>query len=177
MVFGEYTDLSTILEKVSERILARSNSILSADRILETLAPDEEHLNQPPGDQFVTITPVRFAASTALVAGSGRYTLGFDGQIRVGCFARFAGDQELRNARLLRDATRGLLNLHLRVLDALEQFAPTNSEGEAIVKEPMRNVSWDVQPKRYRSRDQSPWCVIGSLWDVKFIQNLPSGNS
>lgn len=177
MVFGTYTTLDAILEKIAARIVARSNSILSSDRVFETLAPDDEHLAYPPGDQFATITPQRFASDQALAAGQGRYTMGFDGQIRVAAIARFAGDQELRNARLLRDATRGLLNLGLRILDALHMFEPTNSAGDCILKEPMRVTTWDVQPKRMKDANGSNWCVIASLWDVRFITNLPSGNS
>lgn len=172
MVFGAYTWLDAILVAVGDRVSAKTG--LSRDVVFESLAADSDHLAFPPADRFVTIAPTRATMDQRLAAGAGRYTSGFDGTLRVTMFARFANDQELRNAQILRDATRGVLGLWQRVLDGLHMHEPMNAAGECILKEPMRNVGFSVQPARTR---EGPWCVCLSDWDVKFIATLPSGNS
>lgn len=177
--FGEETWVDDLLEAISKRVVDKSG--LTSDRVFDTLAGDEDHIQFPPADQFVTVTPQRFPMDQPTFSGAGRYLCGFNGSIRVALLCRFAVDQELRDARTLRDKSRGILRVFLKVMDSLQGFNPPgpNREGDGqktcILREPMRSDGFDVQPRRIKQG--SPWVVISSTWQVRFSARLPGGNT
>lgn len=141
-----------------------------ADCVFDSLASDDAHLRFPAADRFVTVRPDRFPTAPGFTGG-GRALTGFDGSVRVALYYRYAADQELRSTRLLRDRTKGVLGEWLKVLDALQGFAPADAAGNALVKEPMRIDAggFRVLPK---SVSNQQWCVVESTWEMKFIAPL-----
>lgn len=189
MHMGVETWLDDILDAISKRIVSKGG--FTSDRVFDTLASDEDHCQFPPADQFVTITPQRFPVDQGTFSGAGRYLMGFNGTIRVAVLARFSVDQELRDVRVLRDKTRGILRAFLRVLDALAGYNPpapqpppandgfsvsyADGRSACILREPMRPDGFDIQPRRVKQG--SPWVVVASTWQVKFSAAMPSGDT
>lgn len=174
MQFGLETRPEDLLTRFVERLQVKTG--LSTDRVFETLAEDQDHLEFPPADQFITVTPQRFVRSQPLFAGAGRYAAGFDGQIRVATICRFQIDPERRSTQELRNKVRSTLAVNLKVVDALDGWNMPNDAGTgSYLREPIACLSYDVLPKRVKGG--GPWSVVASVWSVKFVQTLPSGTS
>lgn len=168
--FGETpVDPADLLERIERRLQQASG--LSADRVFTSLLPDEDHLQVPPADRFVVLTPVRFPVWQSVVAGGGLGGAGFDATIRTTCFVRMNADQELRSSRAVRDATKGVLALTMRVFSALQFWVPEDSDGNALVREYPRAESIDFKPQRMKS---GPWVSVGVPWQFRFTALLPS---
>lgn len=165
--FGAPVWVDEILESVRDRIVSFAR--LPADRVFTTLAGDEDHIQYPPADQFVTVTPAAFPADQPLFSGAGLYAVALTGRVRVAVLAMFASDQELRNTRLLTDRSRGVLRLFQAVLTALQGWEmPTAAgAGTSHLIEPMRLESFDVIPKRLKAG--TPWAVVSSNWQARFV--------
>lgn len=172
MQYGTAVWLDTLLDLLAARLVSRAG--LPADRVFESLASDQDHCNNPPADQFVTILPTAFPADQPTFAGSGRYLPGFNGQVRVAAFCRFASDQEMRSPRLLKDKTRGVLGLVKKIIDALWGWDLPTAAGASTsyLREPMRLVNFAIAPKSVK--DGSPWIVVPTVWDVKFSLDISS---
>lgn len=168
MTFGAATWVDELLRQVVARLATATR--LPADCVFETLARDDDHLMFPPSDRFIAVTPTAFPVDAPGVSGGGRLTTGFNGRFRTALFCRIASDQELRDGRLLRDRVGGALAVQLLVLGALQQFQPLNSDGECLLREPMRVEGWDVQPKS--PKQGTPWAVIASTWSLKFTSRI-----
>jgi len=168
VTFGTQTWVDELLRQCVKKLADVTR--LPADCVFETLARDEDHLQFPPADRFVTVTPTTFPVDAPGVSGGGRLTTGFNGRFRTALFARIASDQELRDGRLLRDRVGGALAMQQLILEALQQFSPLNSAGACILREPMRIEGWDVQPKTPKAG--TPWAVIASIWNLKFTSNI-----
>lgn len=149
---------------------------LDAALVFETLADDADHVEFPPADRFITVTPMRFVPVAGHWAGAGRFAPSYDGTFRVACLARFASDQELRNTRELREKTRAAVALMLKVADGLAGFKmPTEADVAAShLREPIALPDIEFRPKRVK---QTPWAVVASTWRVPFVLALPGGTT
>lgn len=166
--------LDTLLD--AAEVLLSQKTGLPRDCVFASVLADAAHLEFPPADRFVTVFPASFPLDQGTFAGGGRVLCGFNGRIRVTAFTRFAADQELRSARLLRDPTRGVLNLVLKVIDAMSYWQPLHADGSCYLREPARmDPGFEFQPKN--AKDGSPWAVVQTNWSIKFTAALPSGNS
>lgn len=165
MNFGVGVDPAVLLGLIEERVQVAAR--IPADCVFLSLLPDEVHLANPPADQFVTIAPVRFPVWQGPVSGSG--LLGFDAVIKTTAFARVV-DQELRSSRVIRDATRGVVSLAMKVVAALHFWTPLDSSNNAQVREHIRAVSLDFRPVQLKA---GPWVVCPTFWQVRFTVSLP----
>jgi hypothetical protein len=171
MQFGLPIRPEDLIERLVKQLQAKCG--LDSAAVFETLADDADHVEFPPADRFITLTPQRFVQ--VYWAGGGRNARAYDGVFRVASICRFASDQELRNTRELRDKTKAAVALNLKVLDCLSGFKMANDAGTgSYLKEPVENIDFDFRPKRIK---QTPWSVIGSQWKVNFVMALPGGTT
>ncbi len=170
MTYGTPTWVDSIQAAIVEQLVSSTN--LPRDRVLESLAEDQDHLQFPPADQFLTCRPVSFPVCVPSVAGAGRVITGFDATWRVAVFHRYLADQELRDTRKLRSATTGVLVLVRKVISALQMFSPVSPDNpeQAIVRVPIRLRSFDLQTRPIRAG--SSWTCTPTLWEVKFAADL-----
>lgn len=170
MINGKPTWIDVLLEKIEEKISA--DAAVPRDCVYSTEASEQDALESPPADRFVTITPTMFPVGQGMVTGGGRLQTGFDGRFRVSMFARHQSDQEFRSGSALKGSD-GTLALTLAVLSALQLYLPVDEAGNGLAREPMRILGFDLTPKRMRGKD-SPWSVVSSTWELKFTSNIPA---
>lgn len=170
MQFGVAINPADLVKRLVEQVQASAG--LPNENVFETLARDEDHVQFPPAERFVTVTPGRFVMVQSHWSGGGRYLPAYDGMFRVACIARFAADQEFRNTRELRDKAKAASALNLLVLDGLLGFKmPTTAAlAASYLREPVANIDYDYAPKRIK---ETSWSVVGSSWSVKFVMELP----
>ena len=169
ILYGSQTWVDAILTAMAAKLATVPG--FSVAQVFESLADDADHLGNPPSDRFLTVRPMAFPVGVPGVTGGGRLLTGFDGTFRVGLFCRVSSDQEFRDARLLKDATRGILKQLQGILSALQMLAPLDADGACILREPMRVRSFDIQPRRV---GKSPWAVAASVWEAKFQSSIPA---
>lgn len=167
MLYGAPTWVDEILTALAKQVVAKGG--FTADRVFESLADDGDHLDNPPADRFVTIRPMSFPAGTPAVTGGGRLLAGFDGVFRLALFCRVSSDQELRDARFLKDQAKGILKQLQAIYTALEQFSPVNGAGDCILRQPLRVNQFDIQPRKVA---RSGWGVASSTWLAPFTANI-----
>ncbi len=170
IAFGTPVWVDELLRLLAVQISTRCG--FPQDCVFESVAPDADHLSNPPADRFVTLFPSRFPVDVPGVSGGGRLNTGFDGTIDVKLLVRIASDQEHRSARLLRDATTGLLPLIRKVLDAVQMWNPLNTAGASLLREPARLNGFTVRPMS--AKDGSTWAVVETSVSVKFSSDIPS---
>ena len=166
MVFGDPTTLETILAAIAAKLVG--DSVLVAERVITTLADVEYFEGDPPADQFLAIAPLTFDTIEGQVTGGGANLFGTNGQLSMALWNRFEVDWALSDSDSLTDQTNGILAKWRAILASLQLFAPTDGSGNCILEEPMRLVRWAVRPRRERT----PWLVIDSTWEIRFVQNL-----
>lgn len=167
-LFGASTSLETVLDAIADKIGESGDTLLDDERVLVSLVNDQAIDQNPPGEEFVVITPREFSAITSMVSGGGNYKCGMSGSIEIDYWNRFEVDEVLRDRQALRDTTHGLLAKWKALMSSLQLYAPLNDSGRCILIEPMRIRMWSVQPRR----PSSPWLVIKSQWECKFVQSL-----
>lgn len=172
IAFGQPVWIDDLLARIVAQLVARSG--IPQDCVFESVASDQDHLMSPPADRFIVVFPASFPVDFPGVSGGGRLNTGFDGTVDVKVFSRVTSDQELRSARLFRDATQGLLPLVRKVLDSLQMFIPTTSAGAALVREPMRMTPAGFTIRPVNAQDKSTWAVVQSAWSVRFSSDIPA---
>ncbi len=189
-------DPAELLERFERRIQQKAG--LPADCVFVSLLPDRYHLDKPPGQQFVTIFPGRWPLDQRIAAGAGRCGIvgfdnlptgledngdgnrvpsefaedstGFDAEWRITVFARMNADQEGRSTRAVREATRGVLALAMKVLSAVHFFVPLDKDNNALVREYPRVLDLTLSPQE---ADGKPWVFAAFPLQVRFTAKMP----
>lgn len=141
--------------------------------VVESVLPDQYHLDAPPADRFVVVSAagLRHAADPG-VAGGGRYLTGFDLGTRIALYGRVSVDQELRSAAVLHDPGRGLLPAALVLLDGLQMWTPLAPDGTCYLREPARLSPAGFAVAARADKAGGPWAMVESSWSVKFTALL-----
>lgn len=166
-LFGAVTSLETVLDAIADKLGGAGDELLPNQHILVSLVNDQALDQNPPGESFAVITPREFSAIDGMVAGGGNDLCGVSGSIEIDYWNRFEVDEVMRDREALRNTTYGLLAKWKAVLKSLQLFKPL-VDSRCILIEPMRIRMWSVQPRR----PGSPWLVIKSQWECKFVQDL-----
>lgn len=146
---------------------------LNRTDVFESLLPDQLHMDLPPADVFCTVAAGGLRSPVdAGVAGGGRYLTGYDLSPRLVVFSRIATGQELRSADVLRDRTRGLLNLGLTLVDGMQMWEPQAPDGTCHLREPARLSPGGMTCKAGRDAGANYWSMLESTWSVKFTAPL-----
>lgn len=168
MTFGTPTDLPELLAAVRTRLVSVSG--VAPHLVFPTVWPEEDLLDKPPGNQFLTVRPLTFPGVASLAAGAGTAARAYDGRVRVSVFYRLDLDQFLRSADWL-TKDPGPLATWLKVLGGLEQYAPPRAADptKCLLIEPMRNDPGFEVPQR---KLPPGWSQIDSTWQLKFVHRL-----
>lgn len=168
MTYGTPTWLDEVLTLTCSQLASVCK--LPASDVFESLADDTEHAKSPPAKTFIVVRPLSLPVAVG-VGGGGRLNTGVDALLRVAVFQEFASDQELRDTRLLRERSRSIMGLMLKVLSGLQMFTPLRSTGVCVLKEPMRLRNLDLSPRRIK---ESNWAVAASTWEAPFVITMPA---
>jgi hypothetical protein len=168
VTYGVPTDLSTILLAIQNKLVA-TDLLFPLEHAIITLAIDESLDRDPPTDSFVVFGQTNAPIDQALVMGGGDLSMGTNANISMRFWNRYEAGWFLSDAQALTDSTLGLLANWRKILKSLQLFSPVDSmSGNCILEEPMRFLNWMVEPRRA----QSPWLVIRSVIEAKFVQDL-----
>lgn len=167
-----------LLGRLEDWIKTRAG--LPADSVFLSVASETYHLNNPPGDKFITIHATNFPVWQSVVSGAGAAfvststvtNLGFDVRIRVGIYTRLNSDQELRASQLIRNDALGVLGTAINLVGAIQFWtAPTDSDPTiSYLREPMRVVDGPrIQNREY---NKTQWALVSTEWEMKFTAKL-----
>lgn len=168
--FGAAVSLETVLDAIANKVGESGDALFQDERVLVSLVNDLEFDKNPVDDCFLVITPRQFAAIGGMVDGGGSDLAGTTGMIDIDLWNRFETDEVMRDREALRNASYGLLAKWKAVMTSLQLYAPEDDNGQCILIEPMRFQMWSVPPRR----PASPWLVVKSSWECKFVQDLSS---
>ena len=168
MTYGTPTWLDEVLTLTCSQLVSVCK--LPASDVFESLADDAEHARFPPAKTFIVLRPLSLPVAAG-VGGGGRLNTGVDFSFRVSVFQEFASDQELRDTRLLRERSRSIMGMTLKVVNSLQMFSPLRSAGVCVLKEPMRMRGLDIAPRRIK---ETNWAVVASTWEASFVVTMPA---
>lgn len=147
-----------------------SQSIYPAEAIFAFLGKPADLLQNPPRDAFCTITPANMAPRQELVEGGGNDVPQFDSTFTFCQFARLWQDQQLKDARRLKDKSRGLAQAVLKLVKALQLWEAADDTTEAS---PLIEPGRLVGSIRFNGRDTPlGWASVESTWELKFKADL-----
>lgn len=128
-----------------------------------SLWPDQLHLDNPRGKQFVAIRPNRFPVWQSVVSGAGTPLIspqwlnsatGFNAVVTLSCFAQINADPEMRSAQAVSEATLGITSFVLKVIKAVQFWCPCtdNTLANTYLREPARMTDggFGITPKQGR---------------------------
>lgn len=132
-----------------------------ADLAFLTTWPDELLAKMPRGRQFVAIRPSRYPLWQSVVQGAGSplqgvtqipTSTGFNTVVTLGCFCQINADPETMSRQSLAEETLGVISFVLRVMKAVQFWAPCTSatSGRCYLREPARvtDGGFGLTPKR-----------------------------
>lgn len=160
----------------------RTRTGLPGDCVFLSLGTDDDHMQLPPSDRFVSIFPSSFPVWQSVVSGGGGVPdgfgsdhTGFDAVVRTTLYNRLTSDQEMRSSQLLRNAAYGAVNLAFLIVGALQFWTAPNPEDdqESYLREYMRVIDPpSFRPKRLKNE---MWTVCPITWEMRFTALLPPG--
>lgn len=174
IAFGHPTDLTTLLDAIEAQLLA-STAVASVGQIFPVLKDIKEIGQFPPDDRFLVITPQRFPANQAVVAGGGTYqdastgALKFDAGLAVTMYHQFSTDQAFQDREWLKNTTSGAWQAWKKVLKSLHLFTPQDGSSNYITCEPMRLLGFDFNP---REPTTLGWGKIRGEFEMVYIQDM-----
>lgn len=130
---------------------------------------DEEVATAPNMDMMLVLGPAEFDFNQSAVWGGGLDALLQEGLLGVTLYVRLQTDIVQRDDQFFLDLALGAKAKFRAVIKNLQLLDPTNSNGDYILAEPMRLVTW-------RARLRKPiagWGRIESTWELKYVQQIP----
>ncbi len=149
---------SSILLALKARIIARA--VVPAAQ-LEIIADD-----QPPptkGEKLVYLRPRRHSAGQPQVESAGRLDTRLTRTVDVFVRTRATIDKISSSEQWLTDQARGILDLEEDIVNALQDFAPVDSDGNLLTVQPIR-ITTGAQPDS--GAKKQGWGQSSSSWDV-----------
>lgn len=131
------TTLSSILTNVRTRLI--NFGTFGADTVFISLNP--ERIQHPPSTLYGIITPTVHAVIQPTLTGAGNNLLQAVGNINITIWSSNGLDESSRDEKFLIDSSLGVLIKKHSVMDALEQFDPTDSNNDFTLHIPMRLTS------------------------------------
>lgn len=157
--------LSSILLAIRQRLLDKGT--WNSDNLSLSLVKEPKiHFN---GTQHCAIMPMVQDVIQDQVLGGGRYQSGVTGQIHVYIYSRLSLDMPQRDNDWLTDQTLGLLGAMHGTIDALQLFHPLDSQGNALLEEPMRLLKQDMPIKYLTMGDWGYLCLV---FEIKYMLSL-----
>lgn len=137
--------------------------------VFNSFADDEELSKFTLQDKLVVCRPKTFPPDRGCQAGGGRNTVKIDGTLNVSVWLRLWVDQEVYDNSWLTNSTLGMAPMIDGVVNALEQYMPTDSAGNYYFIQPMRLLSpgWNFPMKRI-----GQWGKIDSNWSMVFWMTM-----
>lgn len=168
MPYGEPTTLPDVLQAIVDRLVASCE--LDASQVFLSLADDHDVSTFPPKDVFIQVAPREGVPEDAHVDGGGNDLFTVDLLIAVNLWIRLGLDVAFQDANQLNNATLGHLATWLKVLKAMQQYAPAAEVGAAasIFAEPMRCQRFAFQPRQ----PMNGWAKLPGLWRVPATLDL-----
>lgn len=114
-----------------------------------SLWPDQLHLDNPRGKQFVAVRPNRFPVWQSVVSGAGtplvnplwlNSATGFNAVVTLSCFAQINADVEMRSSQAVAEAALGITSFVTRVIKSVQFWTPytTVAATATYLREPAR---------------------------------------
>lgn len=132
------TSFGEILLAVKAEVIKRTG--LPAARVI-ILARDQAPKAQ--AEQIIYLRPRRFTSIEPENTGGGRSNTRLTRQLDLILSSRMATDASTSDEDWLTHPTRGYYALEDAAVDALQEFFPTDGQGNALVFEPIRIMSED----------------------------------
>lgn len=165
MDFGTPHWIDAVMGRIESRLVA--GDVLPASRVFPFLGDPSDLLDKPPGEQFITISPLSFVVDNAVVTGAGAPDTPLDGQIAVDVYARSGMDRQQVDRRAFQSRDESLSKIVKRVCDALQLATlHTQISGRDVsaLTHPMRLHSITFNPRRL----PHGWISARTVWHAPF---------
>lgn len=139
-----------ILLRIVDRLCDQINEANQHNTFISTL-PETEFPN-PSEFMFEVAPDSNWNFDQGHITGAGKNALHTMGLISVTLHSHFQGDQAGRDVAWLTNATRGILRLVTKVLDALSNYDLTDVNGNELLSEPLRPTGMAIPPKDKREK-------------------------
>lgn len=165
-------DIMSVVDKVIGNIV----TVTGLNAALVYTVPDE---NEPPkvkkNVQIVTMALTSFVPDVGQQTGGAAYQQTFNQTWRtvfvINVWSVYMVDEVGQNNQWLRNATRGIIPLWMKVFKALEQYMPTDGTGAVMLEQPMRLSPGGFQ---FVPMPQTTLGRIRAEFEASFIPILPT---
>lgn len=163
------TTQAAVLQAIVDRLKA-ALSFSDSQCFLSVHAEPNATVDQ---NLWITVSPEDGQFDQELLDGAGRSGVAEQTWAVLTIFSQVRLDRPEHDVSMLNDTSRGVLSLKHRVINALTQFDPTNSDGDFILMEPMAPTN-SPRPLSDRKKlgDVQLWFSTKFLWDIP--QEIPS---
>jgi hypothetical protein len=161
--FGLSATPAQVLDLIEGRVSWGTG--LPKERIFTYVGQFDALLRDPPAEKFAAVVPEDFPLDAPTTTGGGAEWTRFNSRVVVHVAARLATDREKTDVRVLRDASRGFVDMARKALRAVHLWYPTNPAGTAsYLIEPARATGLRFNPRN----PPAGWGWAAVTLDVKF---------
>lgn len=145
-----------------------SDGVFTDNTVFISLNEDIQPIN-PPSTLFGLVVPGAQRFRQGDIAGGGRDNHAVNWSVRVCVLCNTGLDQGDRDTEFLTNATLGVYNKVIEVIDSLSMYYPTNVDADYVLIEPMRPLTINNGFKL-----PGDFGGISVDFSVKFVQTLPT---
>jgi hypothetical protein len=146
IAYGQDAWLTDVLDAAAKRVADESG--LPRDKAFLYAGEPDDLLANPPAEKFVTLWATDMPADLRAVAGGGAAYSAWDCTLRLDVFARLGTDQQLRDTRMMQDASHGYGALVKAVAKAVQVWGAEAADDTSILREPMRVPRITFNPRK-----------------------------